>query len=60
MGWVVLMAEGRWALVVAVKSTELGEYGTIDCSAGRKWLPEGSSDSKRYGKDLVLGFKGQN
>ena len=31
-----LNAGGRWELVVAVKSMELGDYGTIDCGAGRK------------------------
>ena len=39
-------------MVVAVKSMELGDYGTIDCGAGRKWLLESSN--------LVLGFEGQN
>ena len=34
------------------KSMELGDYGTIDCGAGRKWLLESSN--------LVLGFEGQN
>ena len=47
-----LNAGGRWELVVAVKSMELGDYGTIDCGAGRKWLFESSN--------LVLGFEGQN
>ena len=38
--------------MVAVKSMKLGDSGTIDCGAGRKWLFESSN--------LVLGFEGQN
>ena len=38
--------------MAAVKSMELGDYGIIDCGAGRIWLLESSN--------LVLGFEGQN